>query len=531
MTYWNTKSTLDALRVSLICGVSATALTLSAGAANAQTIPGIDPTGLLLLENQQTGVQTGAGPNVTTSGYTPVVTLINQANGFSGATANPIGTLGTAQTGAYLIDTTTGNVVSPVGHFGLLGAADAGYAWVNATDVDKPLSYKWVQATYANANVAGAASGTNGTVTEYLVDANGKPAPLPPGASVNWTTGVVTGAAGYSVVPSTAPLQNLSYLTSQTGAYQTSALLAASTITSPAGPLGITSSTATTPGGVVYSNSLGQSTAIGPNGTYAVGNNSTWTNGAVLPAERSTTVIDDGNFSSTIGSNLTNPGRTTIQGGVITSTGAAYLNDVNVGGTLNVTGLASLNGGLNVTGGTTTDTLTVTGTGSFGDLLTTNGITNTGTVATDDLTSTTATIGTLNTTTINNTGAITSGSVKTGTLDVTGATTTNGITNTGNIATDLLTTTGNVAVGGTLGVTGLASLNGGAQVSNGLSVDGRHDHGHSEGYWCLNHQRHQQHWCSEPKRRGDLHERRRGNGTTTISGGSVTTNNLRSPRR
>ncbi len=70
-----------------------------------------------------------------------------------------------------------------------------------------------------------------------------------------------------------------------------------------------------------------------------------------------------------------------------------------------------------------------------------------------------------------NGGLNVTGGTTTDTLNVTGATTTNGITNTGNVTTDSLTVNNNATVGGTLDVTGKISGNGGLAILGGTTTD------------------------------------------------------------
>ena len=520
MTYRNTLSPLNALRVSLICGVSATALALSVGTAHAQTPPGTDPiTNAVILENLNgTAVPTnttgallnGWTPQATlyssetavvtstttaTSGYyltnssgaivqTPSISAIaasipsaslpagyswanptstdpTSATSASYSTETPgVTSSTTATSGYYLVNSTTGAIVpaSSISDFvASVSSANLpqGYSWANPTSTDPNASYKWASATYANAAGWSTTGLTPNAAGQYLYDQTAK--------------GMVTSGS--------CPTNDTCVLVKPTDALPSSSLLAAtysgdtyqtaqatSVNTSPAGPNGISSTTTAFPGGVVYSNNQGQSTAIGPNGTYGVGNSSTW----ISTDGTSKTVISDGQYQSTVTTGP-NAGQTTIVGGMITSSGTANLNNVNVGAALTVTGKTTLNGGLAVTGGTTTDTLAV---GSAGQ-------------AKIDVNGNISTSGSL---TVKGPSAFGSGGQATidangnfatsGTGSFGGLLSTNGISNTGDIATTTLHTTGNASIGGnesvagTLGVTGLASLNGGAQVSNGLSVTG-----------------------------------------------------------
>ncbi len=92
---------------------------------------------------------------------------------------------------------------------------------------------------------------------------------------------------------------------------------------------GAHASTTSLAGGVVYANDKGQSTAIGPDGITSIGGTGTWTNGAILPQNRSTTTINNGQITSFEGSNRPNAGATTIDGSsisVVNATGSTTIN-------------------------------------------------------------------------------------------------------------------------------------------------------------------------------------------------------------
>ena len=130
-------------------------------------------------------------------------------------------------------------------------------------------------------------------------------------------------------------------------------------------------------------------------------------------------------------------------------------------GGLDVTGATVLNNGLTVTSGTLTDTLTVSsvsnlngGVTILNDAVIDGGATITGGLTVDDLT-------------INGDIAAVNGDFS-GTLDVTGLSTLAG----GAIINNGLDVTGVTTLAGTLDVTGLSTLGGGATINNGLGVTG-----------------------------------------------------------
>lgn len=137
-------------------------------------------------------------------------------------------------------------------------------------------------------------------------------------------------------------------------------------------------------------------------------------------------------------------GATLSVGGATTTNGITNTGDVGTG-TLSTTGLATLNsvgvtnnatvgGTLGVTGATTLSTLSTSGAATLNSV----GVTNNATVG--------------------------------GTLGVTGATTLSTLSTSGAATLDSVAVTNNATIGGTLGVTGQANLNGGANVSNNLTV-------------------------------------------------------------
>jgi hypothetical protein len=236
----------------LLATVSALALAVS-GQAMAQAPSIIDlgtsadtgySTPAMVLENLN-GVAASGGTNLQDG--VPVTKTYGADLGSDSYTAKP-NTLKVSNdyVAGYVLTDNSGNYVAPSTSYGSWCSTTAKCTWVAPTVSNPYESYKWVSATYANAEVSGAATGTHGTVTEYLTDANGKPIALPPSATVDWTTNTITGCPTCKIVASTDPLPSASYVAS---GYEISGNMASHTTYTPAG----TNKTSSQDGGVVYS--------------------------------------------------------------------------------------------------------------------------------------------------------------------------------------------------------------------------------------------------------------------------------------
>ena len=174
-----------------------------------------------------------------------------------------------------------------------------------------------------------------------------------------------------------------------------------------------------------------------------------------------------------------------ISGSLIV-TGSTSLEDTTIAGTVDATGLASLDGGVDVDGAftvadstgnvSTSGTLGVTGTSTLGvinasGLLSADaGIDVDGAFTVADSTGNVVTSGTLSAgnTTVGTLGSSGLASLDGG-IDVDGAFTV--ADSTGNVSTSGTLGAGNTTISGTVGATGLASLDGGVNVDDNFTVD------------------------------------------------------------
>ena len=156
-------------------------------------------------------------------------------------------------------------------------------------------------------------------------------------------------------------------------------------------------------------------------------------------------------------------GNTTVNGtlnaGATTVDSLKSNGNAEVGGTLDVTGKATLKGGLAVTGGTETDTLNVTGAATVGSLKV---------VKDAELDGNLTVKGELSAAN-NKFGVDGDGNIRTtGSANIGGSTTIGGLLT----VTDNANITGNATVGGGLGVTGNATVGGGLGVTGNATVGG-----------------------------------------------------------
>ncbi len=156
-------------------------------------------------------------------------------------------------------------------------------------------------------------------------------------------------------------------------------------------------------------------------------------------------------------------GNTTVNGtlnaGATTVDSLKSNGNAEVGGTLDVTGKATLKGGLAVTGGTETDTLNVTGAATVGSLK----------VAKDAEIGGNANVKGELYAANNKFGVDGDGNIRTtGSANIGGSTTIGGLLT----VTDNANITGNATVGGGLGVTGNATVGGGLGVTGNATVGG-----------------------------------------------------------
>lgn len=201
---------------------------------------------------------------------------------------------------------------------------------------------------------------------------------------------------------------------------------------------------------------------------------------------------------ASIGRNLTVTGSSTLKG-TLGVTGAATLNStLNVKGISTLEGATSLKSTLNVVGATTLqNTLTVQEAVTFNKTLHTVGDTTldanmllkgnaqiNGTLTADKTTTLKADLNVTGATTLNNTLTVKNNALLEmnlnvkgnttidGTASVTGKLSTTSISNTGNITTNTLSTVASASIGTTLSVTGATTLTGAANLKSSLTVAG-----------------------------------------------------------
>ena len=384
MSTGTSKTALSAARIALLTGVSAAAL-FAAGSASAQgvvnppfvtgdayssgirdnpkaaditpiTIPGLNvstlPQVLVTNDVASTPIAVGTAGALNSNGTPVQKTYATEIAG--GATATT-GSAGSGVASYVVVNTVGGGLGNPgltPNQLAGLAPLPAGYSWAPVASTDPTAGAavsKWVSAVYnsnkAFTSVAYAQPNSSGQ-NWYVVDSNGKPVPLSTfspyfagltGAQQNalntaanignitaFNSNLAADGAKYQVVsgnsvdPALAASSNYTYQ----GVQSSPQGQGNGTVTSNQGA---TASTTSLAGGAVYANNKGQTTAIGPDGIYSVGGTGTWTNGALLPQNRSTTTINDGQITSFEGSNRANAGITSIDGSsvaVVNATGS-----------------------------------------------------------------------------------------------------------------------------------------------------------------------------------------------------------------
>ena len=307
-----------------------------------------------------------------------------------GATATT-GSAGSGVASYVVVNTVGGGLGNPgltPNQLAGLAPLPAGYSWAPVASTDPTAGAavsKWVSAVYnsnkAFTSVAYAQPNSSGQ-NWYVVDSNGKPVPLSTfspyfagltGAQQNalntaanignitaFNSNLAADGAKYQVVsgnsvdPALAASSNYTYQ----GVQSSPQGQGNGTVTSNQGA---TASTTSLAGGAVYANNKGQTTAIGPDGIYSVGGTGTWTNGALLPQNRSTTTINDGQITSFEGSNRANAGITSIDGSsvaVVNATGSTRISGslVTISNAAGTSFTTVNNGFVNVVGGPTANT-------------------------------------------------------------------------------------------------------------------------------------------------------------------------------
>ena len=516
-----------AFRATLLTGVSAAAL-FAATSADAQGVvkpPFVsgdayssssndNPKGANLTVITTPGVTASTTPQVlvTTSTLTPIA---NGTTGVLNANGTPVhstyaqeiaagaaATTGTAGSGVanYVIVDSTGALANPAGltasqlaGLSPLPTTPTTYSWALATSKDPTAAVaKWVAATYdhnkAFTSVAYAQPNSSGQKW-YVVDANGNAVPLstfgPYFAGLTSTQqnalntaaniGNITSfnanlaadgsqfkvVAGNTVDPTLAASTNYTYQALQS---------------SPQGQgngtvrtnQGANASTTSYAGGIVYANSAGSSTAIGPDGITGTG----WTLTIKNPSGTSSTVITNGNFTSTETTGA-NAGTTNIDGSYVhisTPVGASSNDVFLTGNGMTFNNTAGVN---TITLSTSTGNIATVGSLSVGGVTNLNGGANvTGNAV---FNGTGANAGT--TTVINGATATFNGTALTGATAVSGGSVTinggSGNSNQGgNISTLQVAGISGTGNPGALTVSGGAVVNNGLEVNNGLRVTG-----------------------------------------------------------
>jgi hypothetical protein len=477
-------------------------------AANVATlnIPGVTTAATthsyLLTDGSGAIVSSALVANGVNANGTPNVTYAQDATAVAAYALNATNITGTGNTaGSYLVDTTTGQIVSAtaaatalpaVATTDLTPAVLSANNWkvVTPSTVD-PLA-GFVAATYANAAGAGSAyvaSVANGPAGDYLINkttgavvssASALTA-VPALATQSGATLTATLAAqGWSFVLPTAPLPNATLLPSTNYGYsQATAFGQGARVNNIAGQ-GTTTSVA---GGVIYSNPAGASTAVGAGGVTTTG---TITSGGLLTASNGL-VVNNGstlNGGATVNGGLTVNGGATVNGPLAANNGLAVIGGTTTD-TLKVTGNATVGGTLGVTGNATVGgTLGVTSNATVGGTLGVTGLTTaSGGVWVPVAPGQTPAGQLTNGGTLINSNGLTIGDSQTTINAVTGTVTVNATgpasqqtvlnaTN-GNVTVgNNLGVNGNATVGGNLGVTGAATFNGPATFNGGINAGG-----------------------------------------------------------
>jgi hypothetical protein len=256
----------------------------------------------------------------------PVLATVTGAVGTSGApvstkynteTAGVSNSGGGAEEGYYLVNKTTGAIISAADATaksitGASSGADVdaqGWKWVDPTTNDPTKTYTWKAATYENApgfaTAVVTAPGTLGAqqTKSHLVNTSTGEF-VAPVADTNYTSGTGAAMTGYQWVNPADADALLAASTNYNYKAVVSTVDGPVTMTHSPNSLGVTNSTTSAPGAVVYASAdntgkITSYSAIGPDGAYFYGATVTVTNGTAA----GTTTITDGNV--TIGNKLT----------------------------------------------------------------------------------------------------------------------------------------------------------------------------------------------------------------------------------